>query len=560
MMRLSLLAAALAATEAQHHSWDWFYENMCGCTMTQEEGCGMSSQQLFKVLTESPSLEMCERTDNSGDAVRTSHWLDAEEEKMRTSVLKECKAKLKLKELAKEFNVCHDLATEDACKSKPDHCEWAAQDEHMCGMDEEKLIAKFVGDEYKDHPLVKNILIQDACSTKGFEACQEDAKCGYSHARAKCVANNEILYNSFMEHPALFQVLDIQRRGAVCQAWADFVWDGEICWNEECHWERGLCHSNVKTRHQEAPTKDSITKMHKDLCNAGHMDGFGGSQTVGNEVKRCPPTCHENTRNGGCEPDEIDDSKSLELTAADEEVAMYFRVMRSATMIQESRCNSLDNDYTQCRNFASEHLDCPAGYFHPYPAGEERHPQFIQNHNSPVVKSEMGMTPTEKPAQVSDIKNAIDHIANPDGGIGFQGPLGDLIQQAGLEDKGAFLQSFGAWAQDPETVMKLQMMKQQAPEMVKTLSSFWTNLTGPDTPVTAAPPPPPPPQELEAENTGFLESKPVLICGLCLLFAGVFGGFAWGVLCANKSGRHPHHQQLLDTQYVRHQEPGLRNV
>mmetsp|Transcript_64437 Transcript_64437/g.153748 ORF Transcript_64437/g.153748 Transcript_64437/m.153748 type:complete len:563 (+) Transcript_64437:2-1690(+) len=524
----------LVQVQAQHHSWGWFYENMCGCALTQHEGCGMSAQQLYKDLTDSPSLRMCELTNSQGNATLTENYQDPNEVGLIERTVKECTARRELKEIAEQFKKCMELGSDKAaCEHHSDFCEFDAQDKGRCGIDEEKLVVKFVGKQYEEHPLIKNVLLEDRCSTKAFDKCMEEKTCQWNVNHKRCMANQAILFSSMVEHPALFEVLEIQQQGSRCQSWSDFVWEGKTCWRGACKWERGICVSNHEQDHK--PNITSVMAMKNQMCH-GH---YGGGNSVAGGLRVCPEGCYMDAKNGYCmaEKIEVSDPESLELTPEDKHVALYFKVLRSVTVIQEIRCNSLDDDLEQCKRVDEEYNECPEGYYHPYDSWHQRGGGG-RGSSSPAP------APTQDEDD-SDVKNAMDHIAEPDGGVGFQGQLGDLVKLAQTNGD-ALVSNFSGFISDPKTEDLVRDIAKQTPDAVKGLRTMLAE-TEPDVPA------PPKTEESKAVDSN---SSAFMMCVVSLILAAVCGGFAWGVLCTNKMGGRERSPALLETQYMRHQEPG----
>jgi len=507
----------------------------------------MSSKQLYRLITESDSLKLCEATGNKGNVSLTAKYLQEDPSRaaeIEQRILKECQARAKLRDVAKRFEVCTTLTEKEACDSKSDLCEWEAQDEKLCGIDEEKLVVAVVGDTLKTHPLIENVIVQDKCSAMNHEKCNKDAKCAWMHEKDSCMANPALLFNAFIEHPALFVVVDSQEQAAVCGSFTENVWHGRYCWEDRCHWEHGICTANKDI---STPNVSTVMKMKDHMCRDGHH-GVGGSYTAENAVVRCPPGCKEDLKDGSCKAEPIDETKSLTLTEDDKEVAMYFRILRSATYIQESRCNSLDDDEIQCRNVQSKHIDCPPGYFDP---GKNWTGYGRGRWNR--QRSDASPTPAPAPeAQAKeDMKNIVGHMSRPDGGIGFQEKLGEMLQMV-QTNQGAFAEQFQSFIAAPETQGQLQLLQEQAPQYIKGMHDFIQSMA-PPTPAPTMPPPPPPVEHEHKDDSLFGgSSHMVMICIASLLFAGVCGGFAWGVVCSNRMG--DNRVELLETQYIRQEE------
>mmetsp|Transcript_8579 Transcript_8579/g.15364 ORF Transcript_8579/g.15364 Transcript_8579/m.15364 type:complete len:596 (-) Transcript_8579:434-2221(-) len=591
MPRVALFVGALVSvTHAQHYSWDWFYADMCGCTQTKFEGCGVSSALLFQVLTDSHGLQVCANSSGLGDMTeeQTSQEF-AGDEKVEERVKNECEVRLQLKTVAAEFEVCRTLHGKAACDGKMDLCEWEAQDVGECGIDEEKLLHKLVPEEYRSHPLVQNILIQDRCSEMPHDRCIKNMTCGWVRQQNRCVANDAIIFNSFLEHPAMFQILDIAERGAHCRGWHEHVWHGSRCWAEHCHLERGICTGNSGYTLEAEPNLTTVQNMKNDLCRVkgwmwqnqqGHFRGKGG---------QCPPGCRVQNRNSTnsprpvgrhghhhgyrgheeemeCEAEPIPEDADLSLTEMDKKIALYFLVLRSATTIHESRCNSLDIDMMQCQKVATEHIDCQ-GMFHPNATqifgGTERplhHRNEDKEHHDEQAAAVIRATEAKQAVGGSAVQqgkleenavmeNVIKNVAKPDAGVGVNGGMDDIMSMASSANKDAFLQRFGDWLQQPDTQETIEQIRETVPQFVQGFLSIWQDVDPDVLPTTT--------DALllaEAHMDESPASHAVLVCIACLLLASVCGGFAWGVLLTNRM-RTVRGPALLETEYMRHSDP-----
>mmetsp|Transcript_41605 Transcript_41605/g.97601 ORF Transcript_41605/g.97601 Transcript_41605/m.97601 type:complete len:597 (+) Transcript_41605:92-1882(+) len=578
---LAFLLASSASSQQQtetqrrhehqhHHSWGWFFQDMCGCTPTKYEGCGLSSEQLYKDLTESYGLNVCRDTNLAGDSRpdKTADWLTEKHDspELIKRITEECAARQRLAEVAKSYEKClHVGESKEACTSdkNKDHCEWEAQDVGKCGIDEEKLLREFVGPELHGHPLVRNIMIQDTCSEMSEKACTQNTTCAWETWHHRCVANAAVTFSAFIEHPALFEVLDRADYGSQCRAWNENVWHGATCYQGFCHLERGICTSHVKDAREVAVANTTaIMIMKNDLCQ------HSGNQLVGGERVGCPQGCHEHVytaeekeqmkqwqshhpeRNGAgwswCEADEIDASKDMKMTDEDRKVALFFTIIRSATQIGEARCNSLDSDMLQCQKVAQEHINCD-GMFHPnatevFGDWHRRHDQHHHDEDGKAVNVVSDAKPTEasKAVQEGVMQNVQKQIKS-DGGIGFNGQA--MTQ---MTNSDAVLQNFSGWLEQKETQTYLEELQQNTPEILKGFRQMWADAAPKEQKVAKA-------SDGPEEQAG-LTGQVALLCVVCLVLAGTCGGFACAVIFTNRL-RDARGPALLETQYVRHQEP-----
>jgi len=578
MARVALLVGALvvAVADAQHHSWSWFYSDMCGCTETKFEGCGVSSAQLFKVLTDSHGLQLCTATNGLGD---TSAGQTAEEfmadEKLEKRIQAECEVRQELKRMASAFEVCHTLKGKEACAQQNHLCEWEAQDIGECGIDEEKLLHSLVPQEYHSHPLLRNILIQDRCSEMPQDHCLKNSTCTWDRFHNRCNANDAILWSSFLQHPAMFQILEIAEHGASCRGWHEHVWHGSACWENHCHLERGICTGNAGYSLDDKPNATTIREMKNTLCRekAWKFAASQGDESGESTAPRCPPGCREQKQDttatqgehhgqghghGGhgrgawpvCEADgEIEEGTDLTLSDMDTKIALYFLVIRSATYIHESRCNSLDNDITACKKVATDHIDCQ-GMFYPNATEifklqhHERHDSATRADSTVSAASTDTTVAAVKKARNAAMETAVSKVALPDAGVGVNGGMDEIVRMAASPDKDEFFKKFSDFVTSPE----LEEVYAAIPDLVQGFRQIWQDAA----PTTVPPTSPPPPVESKAEDT--LMSHAALLCIGCLVLAGICGGYAWGVLMTNnvRNARGP---ALLETEYMRHTDP-----
>jgi len=504
-----------------HHSWDYFYENMCGCVATRNEGCGLSSRQLYKTLTESYGLQLCEG--------RGEEDLSKLEPAVAKRVRAECNARLRLRDVALEFQACWQYEREDICQMHQDTCEWEAQDIGSCGIDEEKLLAKLLGEELHSHPLMRNVLAADKCSTYSSEGCMGDEQCSLNWHRQTCRVHSSVTFNSFLEHPALFEVLEYSKRGAECRGWHEHVWHGDLCWEQGCQLEGGLCVSKYATLDSLKANATIVKYMMDHLCSKAYRETGAVQQG-----------CLYSEEQKACVAEDLSDSVNLDLTEDDRSVALYFMVLRSATFIHEARCNSLDNDILQCNKTAEQHIDCGEDMFHPNATAVIAGWQAQRGQHGHGDGGNKDWKETEREVMNTTMKN----IPNADAGIGFNGELGEIIGNATDANRIGFLDGFKDFLNQPETLGTAKAMLQLA-------RSF-------EAPAQQPSPPTP-------EESAHKQDEPLmqlyLVCVVCLVLAAMCGGYAGGVLCGSQTGRSTRCDRRPLLQMQAHQAPdGLVNI
>eukprot|EP00403_Amphidinium_massartii_P016210 CAMPEP_0178412052 /NCGR_PEP_ID=MMETSP0689_2-20121128/21812_1 /TAXON_ID=160604 /ORGANISM="Amphidinium massartii, Strain CS-259" /LENGTH=573 /DNA_ID=CAMNT_0020033279 /DNA_START=40 /DNA_END=1761 /DNA_ORIENTATION=+ len=555
-------ACFVGAVEAQrqpHHSWDWFYEDMCGCAKTQYEGCGLSTLQLFEDLTESYGLKLCEDTNMQGMSSPDQTAEGYDQDNLQQKIELECRARVQLKEAALKFKPCLNLG-EQECKEK-EPCEWMAQDDG-CGIDEEKLLGDLVPAEFRNHPLVQNVLIQDACSAKPHEQCKKDPQCAWQQWHSRCVANDAVIFAAFMERPALFQIGEIAEHGAHCRGMHEHVWHGTHCWARHCHLEKGICTANSHVAENSAPNRTSILEMFDHMCHERAHWHHGPQEVQGTE-RKCPPGCHEVAVENAddaehhhhhefeCRADPLPEDLPMVLENMDRVLAVYFTVLRSATMVHEMRCNSLDNDIQQCQTVAAEHADC-RGLFTPNATEifAWHHRQQLQQQNTPRNDAPQPQPQEQTAGMDVTMNNIMEHAAKADAGIGMNGPLNSIMQMASSSDsKEAFMQNFSSMLQNADADGTIQQIQEAAPDAIKGFRQMWQDTAPPKAAELAKPDAF---QELQSRNDA---SHGILAIGLgSVVFAAICGGFAWGVLMSNRMRRDTRGHALLETQYMRQDE------
>eukprot|EP00403_Amphidinium_massartii_P029156 CAMPEP_0178388754 /NCGR_PEP_ID=MMETSP0689_2-20121128/9757_1 /TAXON_ID=160604 /ORGANISM="Amphidinium massartii, Strain CS-259" /LENGTH=594 /DNA_ID=CAMNT_0020009169 /DNA_START=20 /DNA_END=1804 /DNA_ORIENTATION=- len=553
-----------------HHGQGWFAQEMCGCTATKYEGCGLNSAQLYKDLTESYGLNVCKETNFAGDGnpEKTAEYLHPPDSpQLLERVTEECVLRQKLANVAKSYEKCiHVGDNKEACTSdtNKDHCEWEAQDVGKCGIDEEKLLRDFVGPDLQSHPLVRSIMTQDMCSEMSERACSQNSTCAWEPWHRRCVANAAVTFGAFIEHPTLFEVLIRADHEALCRAWHENVWQGDTCHPTACHLERGICATSYlkDSSRVSEPNITVIMRMKNDLCI------YNGNQEVGGRKAGCPKGCHEHVYTAAeveqhkkiqshqhgtwfwCEADPIDVDQDLRLTDQDKKVALLFTIVRSATRLREERCNSLDTDIQQCKKVAEEHITC-GGMFRPNASrvlGDgQHHRQPHSNDDEDESKATTAAGSDGKPPAASQITQAgvmqnvqIQKQTSFDGGFGFNGQVGALTEMVAQSNTDAFLQKFSDWLQSPE-------IQQNTAEKLKDFRQMWADAAPKGQKVAKAANGP-------AGQPGPPTGRVALLCVVCLVLAGTCGGFACATIFTTGL-RDARDVAPLEIQYIRHEDP-----
>eukprot|EP00971_Amphidinium_carterae_P161000 3192384-Amphidinium_carterae.1 len=110
----------------------------CGCSWSSRGGCGVSTPQFIHAFSDSKIDRLCESTDNKGNkSVSSPEVLQSETETKRAEIMAgyECQLRARMHALLPMMKECIGLSNH-ACWNAT-YCEWGAQQERQCGIDEE---------------------------------------------------------------------------------------------------------------------------------------------------------------------------------------------------------------------------------------------------------------------------------------------------------------------------------------------------------------------------------------------------------------------------------------
>mmetsp|Transcript_55235 Transcript_55235/g.129320 ORF Transcript_55235/g.129320 Transcript_55235/m.129320 type:complete len:500 (-) Transcript_55235:68-1567(-) len=378
---LLLLLAFAAVARAQ-----WV---PCGCSWSSRGGCGISSEQLIHVLSESKVDHLCLATDNKGNESMTSADVlrDAHHKKNAEFLAQyECQFRKKIHQFTDKLKVCPKLTARDC--GKTDYCEFGAQQYGKCGIDEEKLVQDLVGDENKDHPLVQFIVTSNDCRERGEQLCEVNPRCEWRRYMG-CDMKELDFYKSVLTHPQILRLLEYLKESSFCHAYYE---RHDVCMRHSCRFEYGICRYNF-TRHQEHSAEDMFDFV-GSICK---------SMTTGDCVAPCI-----NTTQGGSSwcrgPQDLPASfYKPDMNRTDWYVYGLMLQLNSGTYLNERFCNYMDSNETRCMESDSI---CDG-------SNEYRHPTF-KHHTHPVERHEVNSIDSDDKSD--------NHLA-----VGLDGVLGQLV-------------------------------------------------------------------------------------------------------------------------------------
>jgi len=190
----------------------------CGCGWSTQHGCRVSGIQLTTALTHQMLLPACHDGRASG---------------------KLCAVLRQLRSESSALSRCLDLGPR-LCSVAPE-CQWGAQSQGQCGIDEEQLVLRLVGTENRHNPLVKMIMLHDHCSKHGEEWCDADPACAWGKAwpRDRCDVKPAIMIHMALSSPRMMGTLEQMSQEAKCLAGS--VRTGNATCSRPCRMVHGLC-------------------------------------------------------------------------------------------------------------------------------------------------------------------------------------------------------------------------------------------------------------------------------------------------------------------------------
>mmetsp|Transcript_39383 Transcript_39383/g.71687 ORF Transcript_39383/g.71687 Transcript_39383/m.71687 type:complete len:507 (+) Transcript_39383:76-1596(+) len=420
-IRLLIAFVSLATTAAQ-----WV---PCGCSWSARGGCGISTEQLLHVLSDSKVDHLCQATNNLGNESMTSEDVLQDEKHKSTAALLakyECEFRDKIHQYTDKMKVCPKLSSRRCAESK--YCEYGSQQFGRCGIDEEKLVMDLVGDYNQNHPLVQFIVNSNDCRERGEQQCEINPRCEW-RSYMGCDMKELDFYKTILVHPKILRLLEYLKESSFCHAYYE---RHNMCLHYSCRFEYGICRYNF-TRHQEHPAEDMFHLV-ENLCHrmsAGDcVSPCVNSSQGGSNFCRAPSSL----------PDEF---YKPDMDRNDWYVYGLMLQLNSGTYLNERFCNYMDSNQTQCMQ--SDRV-CDG-------TNEYRRPTF-REHTHPV---------DSKPVSGIDKDDKSDsHLA-----VGMDGVLGQLVNAVSngkvgekfnkyIEDNPHALETVGdevahLWHRQPET-------------------------------------------------------------------------------------------------------------
>jgi len=301
----------------------------CGCSWSSHGGCGISGEQLMHVLSESKVDEMCRRTNNLGDEKLTAKDLQGPQRERAAQITRiECTLRGRIHEYLGGLENCLGMKASECWNAR--HCQWGAQQEGRCGLDEEQLILGLVGEDNREHPLVQLVRENDYCSSFGEQKCEVDGRCKWNGYN--CGMQEVKFYTSLFQHPQLLHLLDILEGSAACHA--HYERENE-CYTPYCRLEYGMCRVNHTRDKGAEQLYDAATRICRQLPPSACQDPCVNHTSHGESFCRVredlPETFYK-----------------ADMDRRDWHILGLMLQLNSATYLNERYCNYLDGNETLC--------------------------------------------------------------------------------------------------------------------------------------------------------------------------------------------------------------------
>mmetsp|Transcript_25385 Transcript_25385/g.59049 ORF Transcript_25385/g.59049 Transcript_25385/m.59049 type:complete len:509 (-) Transcript_25385:177-1703(-) len=449
----------------------------CGCSWSSRGGCGISSEELLHVLSHSKVDELCLRTGNKGNQSATSPDVlgDAQNEHVSQVLVKyECGFREQIHKFLPKLRSCPHLAPKD-CVAAP-YCEWGAQQEGKCGVDEEKLVMDLAGEYNHNHPLVQFIVISNDCRERGEQSCEIEPKCEW-HRWGGCDMKEAQFYKTILQHPRLVRMLDHLKESTFCHAYFE---RNDFCIGHMCRMEYGICRANSTWNHDHMDSPKDMYDLVHGIC-----------ETL--PAADCVEPCINHTQAGAnwCRaPEDLPEAfYKPRMDRNDWYVFGLMLELNTGTYLNERFCNYMDSNQTLC---LQSDAVCDANNVH-------RHPTF-HAHPHPVQSLPANVT-------IQSTEGSDTH-----GGVGLDGVLGELSAAA---SNGKLKERFDSYkAQNPQVFKRVE-------EKVESLFE-----SAPAPPPTAAPS-----AEMESEKRQLDTTKAILMVVPIVIIAALCAGIATGTTC-----------------------------
>jgi len=349
---------------------------------------------------ESSSIDhLCDRTNGAGDAEDSAADVTTGWESRRAQYItqRECQARSEIKKTLPDRFQCMKYSASECYKSR--HCEWGAQRERHCGVDEERLILDVVGEDHVDHPLVQFLVTSNACREKGQQACVADPSCEWGHP--VCDIKEALVYHQVFYHPQMLVLLQILQANAYCHSLHE---SRQMCASPICRMEYGICRFN-HTMGKDL-IKFEFDDMVRVVCQS-HSPSRKPRAVTGAEdegsTTQAPPECNSPCRvseTGECEPPVKvpHNMREANITRSDWHIFGLLLQFDASVFLTERICNHYDRDQDRC--LTSEET-----------CGEHHKPE-------------------PPPVDHSNVKDLSELSHGKSGGIGSDGVLGQIIQAA----------------------------------------------------------------------------------------------------------------------------------
>jgi len=263
----------------------------------------------------------------------------------------ECMLRKNIARTTEEFPSCLDMGPRD-CRDSP-LCQWNAQGDNACGIDEEQAVLRIVGPQFRGHPLVETIMMHDHCSKQTHETCDAEDAClmAYSMGGRRCDVKPSWIVREMLEYPKLMIDTKLAQAEATCRAHQLETHGFKAKCTGICRMIDGVC--RMDPREIERAPIPPLGAMLDMMCNqAFHAE------------HKCPAPCEEHYQHGHqpCRGPERYHSRSFTLRAdqhdrASDHIVKVFTVLMSSTMLYQHRCDDLGHYGSNMCHAASQVCD-----------------------------------------------------------------------------------------------------------------------------------------------------------------------------------------------------------